>query len=429
MLMLAIGCARPATTTLDDIAKRYVQAALQLAQHQPSLIDAWRGDQTWRPGPRRPVAETRRDIETAISDLASLERADLGSADRSRADYLRRQLAALDLAARRLLGEKMDFSDEVAAAFGTPLRPPDKAHVAAARDELARLLPGVGSLGERHRAFRRTIAIPRAHEADVLRAALDACRAATRAHIDLPSDETVDLRVGIDSQWDGFARYQGGHRSTIEISGRSPLDVSRALRLACHEAYPGHHTQDLLLDRLATTSHRVELLLQPAFGPHLLIAEGAAEVGADLAFPPEERGRVYREVLLPPAGLPADRAATLVAVEAAVFALEASIPDILAAYLDSRASREDTVSALANDAAVMDPEELLGFAEHQRTRAVTYVLGRQLVNELLSRGGDPWARLTSLFSTDGPMERINGKPTVGRVLGEHCPARSVETAQ
>lgn len=402
MLALAIACARPPTTTLDDIAKRYVQAALQLSQHQPSLIDAWRGDESWRPGPRRPVAEIRQAIETIAHDLTSPARTGLSAADRSRADYLRRQLAALDFAARRLLGEKTSFAEEVDAAFGTPLRPLDKARAQTAREALGRLLPGTGALGERHRAFRRSIAIPVAHAEAVLREALDACRAATTAHIDLPADETIELRVGVDSPWDGFARYQGAHRSVIAISGRSPLDVSRALRLACHEAYPGHHTQSVWLDRFATTSHRAELLLQPSFGPHLLMAEGAAEVGADLAFSHDGRRRVYENVLLPGAGLPADRAEAVVAVEDQVFTLEAGIPDILAAYLDSRTSREDTISALANDAAVMDPEELLGFAEHQRTRAIVYVLGRQVVSEFLMRGGDPWIRLASLFSTDGP---------------------------
>jgi hypothetical protein len=399
MLLLAIGCAGPPSRTLDDIAKGYVRASLQLAQHQPSLVDAWRGDQAWRPGPRTPVAETRRDIESLASDLALGNRVEIAAADRRRASYLRRQLTALDLAARRLLGEQMTFADEVITAYGTPLPSSDGALLQAARDRLGRLLPGTGTLGERHAAFRRSVTIPRAREADVLRPALDECRTRTRARIALPADESLELRVGVDSEWDGFARYQGGHRSVVEISGRSPLDISRALRLACHEAYPGHHVQDLLLDEVIETSHRPELLLQPVFGPHLLIAEGAAEVGADLAVPPNERARVYRDVLLPRAGLPGDRADMLVAVETEVFTLEGAIPGIVAAYLDSRASREATLEALANDAAVMEPETLLAFAERQRTRVIAYVLGRHVVSTwLATQGGNKWDALASLFS-------------------------------
>jgi hypothetical protein len=89
----------------------------------------------------------------------------------------------------------------------------------------------------------------------------------------------------------------------------------------------------------------------------------------------------------------------LVAVETEVFTLEGAIPGIVAAYLDSRASREATLEALANDAAVMEPETLLAFAERQRTRVIAYVLGRHVVSTwLATQGGNKWDALASLFS-------------------------------
>lgn len=404
MLALVAACAAPRDdrATLDAIAERYVRTALQLARHQPSLVEQWRGDAAWQAGARRPVAETREDIRVLIGELEAVDVARLAPDHLARVDYLRRQLAALDVAARRLLGERIAFGDEVVAAFGMPLPVPDQREIGAAKAALEQLLPGAGALGARQAAFRHTVTVPPAREADVLRAALDACRARTREHLALPDDETVELVLGVDSPWDGFARYQGNHRSRIEISGHSALDPSRALRLACHEAYPGHHVQSVLVDTLAASSGRSELRLQPAFGPHLLIAEGAAEAGTDLAFPHDDRVRLYREVLLPRAGLPAARAETIAAVEDAVFTLEQAIPPILADYLDSRLSRQDALDALARDAAVMEPDALLAFAERQRTRAVTYVLGRRLVSRwLATQDGDPWPHLASIFATRG----------------------------
>src|SRR5688572_16359920 len=40
---LLAACAPPGASTLDAIAGGYVQAALRLAQHDPSLVEAWRG--------------------------------------------------------------------------------------------------------------------------------------------------------------------------------------------------------------------------------------------------------------------------------------------------------------------------------------------------------------------------------------------------
>ena len=47
------GCAPP-PVAIDAIAEGYVRVSLQLAQHDPSLVEDWRGPDSWRPGPREP---------------------------------------------------------------------------------------------------------------------------------------------------------------------------------------------------------------------------------------------------------------------------------------------------------------------------------------------------------------------------------------
>jgi hypothetical protein len=62
--------------SLDDVADRYVRLTLQLAQHQPSLVESWLGPTDWRPGPRMPVSAIRSEIEearTASANLAALD--------------------------------------------------------------------------------------------------------------------------------------------------------------------------------------------------------------------------------------------------------------------------------------------------------------------------------------------------------------------
>ena len=63
----------------------------------------------------------------------------------------------------------------------------------------------------------------------------------------------------------------------------------------------------LIDDELAGRRGWHEFELTPAFGRHLLVTEGAAEAGADMAFPFEPRVALYRDVLLPIAGLPPPR--------------------------------------------------------------------------------------------------------------------------
>ncbi len=145
--------------------------------------------------------------------------------------------------------------------------------------------------------------------------ALDACREAVAPVIELPSDERITIRFHKNMPWDAFARYAGAHRTTIEVNDDGPLDMSRALRLACHEGYAGHHVQHLLLDRVFGERRWPELQLTPGFGRHLLFMEGAAEVGADLALPASRRAALYRERLFPAASLDPKDIETLVRLE------------------------------------------------------------------------------------------------------------------
>jgi hypothetical protein len=401
MAALAAACAnRPdRIPSLDAIAEGYVRATLQLAQHQPELVEGWWGPPDWRPGPRQPVVEIRTRVRSLVSDLERIEASGDIEADPARLAYLRGQLAALDLVTRRLLGASTSFAEETRLAFvlGEPMRAAEDADTAKAA--LSRALPGQGAIRQRHEAFRRRFFIAPDRRERVLRAALDACRDAARTHVLLPDGEMVKLRFDVDSPWDGLARYDGHHRSIIEVSGRGELDVTRAVTLACHEGYPGHHLQHLLIqDALVRTRGWEEFQLAPRFGPHILVCEGAAEAGLDLAMPRDTRLHFYREQLLPLAGLPSESAEALVEVEERVRASDAAIPDTIAAYLDSRALRDETIEALS-DLGVLDPESFLAFAERRRTLAAVYPIGRRLVERHVRAGGDPWARLVALFTS------------------------------
>lgn len=400
MLAFHTACAPVADPEhpLDRIAERYVRLALQLAQHQPDLVEAWHGDGGWRPGPRIPVAAIQEQLTSVRAGLEQ-QRRELAEAEAARATYLRGQLTALNLAADRLLGKTTSFAEEVELAFGQRLPDPEDETLAAARHALHRELPGTESLGRRHAALRRTYTVPPHRVEAVMQASLAACRAATSAHVAVPQDDHLDLQLGVDSPWDGYARYQGQHRSSIEVSNRSPLDVSRALHLACHEAYPGHHFQQMLIEDTAAATRRAELELVPAFGPHLLLAEGAAEAATLLALPDAERAHLYETVLFPLAGLRVGGIPRLVAVERLARRLEDASIDIIGAYLDSRVSYDSATDALAREAAVVDPDALLAFAERHRTRAVTYPLGRRAVTEQLSSSASgPWAALVEMFT-------------------------------
>jgi hypothetical protein len=359
LLMAALAAADCTANgrSVDAIAEGYVRATLQLAQHDPTLVEAWRGPERFRPGPRGPVAELARQIEELLRDGESAA-ADLSSApEHARVRYLRAQLRALRFAAERQLGRAASIDEQAREEFGVAFPPLDVAAVQRAHHALRDALPGLDALKDRVRAYREQTTIPAAGWQQVFTEALQSCRRATVAVLPLPRDESVAIVLGDPPLFDAFARYRGNNRTELEISG-GPLDIARAHRLACHEAYPGHHVQHLLIEQLYRERQWPELLLTPAFGPHLLYLEGAAEAGADLVLNESRVDRLLQD-LLP------------------------IVTDVARAYLDGSLTEERAIERLANEALVANPAGTLAFIEQRRARALVYVEGRRLVYEQL----------------------------------------------
>ena len=379
-MMLFAGCAAPtAPLDLSSVASRYISLAQDLARHDPSLIDHWLTEAPPPAGARRPVFNIGRDIDALTEESERAVLATTG-AERVRATHLQSQLKALSLAARRLLGESLPFDAEATLGLGINAERADLEQVVRARDALETELPGTGTLAGRVSAFRRRFVVPDAKRESVMRLALDQCRAATAEAMPLPSDEAVELAFVAGLPWDAHARYLGRHRTHIEVNAGRPLDLARALRLACHEGYAGHHAQYIwTADELVSARGWHEYSLVPGFGPDLVLAEGAAEAGADLAMPYERRVAVYRDHLAPAAGLRGADVDRLARVEVHLTAIEQLIGDIARDYLDNQIHTSDAVDRLSREALVADPEGFVMFIERRRTRVLAYSAGRRAV--------------------------------------------------
>jgi hypothetical protein len=368
---------------LDAIAERYVRAALKLSQHDPSLVEQWRGPEAWTPGPRRPVVELLEEVDALLEQSRRATSDASSSIDRARARYLDGQIRALRYALDRQLGRAATIDEQAREEFDTTFPPLDTAAVARVHARLNEVLPGAAPLAERVASLRRSTAVPRERRLAVLKAALDACRTAMPALLPLPHEDHIELRFRSGLRWDAFLRYEGNAASELAINDDGALDAARALRLACHEAYPGHHIQHLLIDRVYGERQWPELLLTPGFGPHLFYLEGAAEVGADLAIPPVQREQLYRDRLLPAAELPPNHAATLAQVEALLQDLVPVVTDVARKYLDGSITQEAAVERLRSEALVANAAGTLSFIEQRRARALVYGEGRRAVYALM----------------------------------------------
>src|SRR5437870_13303961 len=95
--------------------------------------------------------------------------------------WLRDQVVGLRTYAGVLAGEAGSYADEVEGCYGVRPTHTDEAVFAAAHERLDELLPGDGSLAERHERWEASIRVPSEQVERALAAVIEEARAQTRA--------------------------------------------------------------------------------------------------------------------------------------------------------------------------------------------------------------------------------------------------------
>jgi hypothetical protein len=301
-------------------------------------------------------------------------------------------LARLDM----LEGKRLTFDEESKALYDAIAPSHADDQFQQVLDDLESLIPGSGPLTERYASFREEFVIPKEKLDAVFRAAIDACRERTAPHIDLPPGESFTLEYVTDKPWSGYNWYQGGFKSLIQVNTDLPIYIDRAVDLACHEGYPGHHVYNVMLERHLTKELGwPEFSVYPLYSPQSLIAEGTANFGIDISFPGQERVDFEKETLYPLAGLDPAKADRYVQVQENVEQLNYASNEAARKYLDGLIDKEQAVKRLVRYSLMPREraEQRVRFIEKYRSYVINYNLGKDLVRQYIeSKAGEDSSR-------------------------------------
>ncbi len=389
---------------VDDAAGQYLRLALALGEHDADWIDAYYGPQEIRDEVKTEKKSVDAIHEEAVALRDKLAKAPVLVAriDALRHKYLIEQLDALITKAEMLQGKKFKFDEEAKRLYG--IVPPhyDDAYFTKAIRELGRTLQGEGTLRERVDRFRDAFNIPNDKLDVVIRAALKECRARTLAHVTLPEHETFTLEYVKNQPWSGYNWYKGNYTSLIQVNTDLPVAISRALDLACHEGYPGHHTYNALLEQnLVRKRGWLEFSVYPLNSPQSLIAEATGNYGLFMAFPGDERMKFDRDVLFPLAGLNPAAAPRYHKVLGLMAALSYASNEAARRYLDGEMSRDAAKDWLVKYS-LSTPEraeQQMKFIERYRSYVINYNAGQDLVRAYIEKSPDRWKAFLELLST------------------------------
>ncbi len=389
----AYGRAASEASPMDTIAEGYVRLVLAVGQHDRDYVDAYYGPAEWKAEASAQKVGLRELAERAMSLRGGLATLPVPEAEmeRLRRQYLDRQLSAVAARVRMLRGERMSFDEESRALYDAVAPALPEAHFDDILERLEKRFPGKAPLVERYQAFRRAFVIPPARLDRVFQIAIHACAERTRKHITLPAGESFTVEYVTNKSWSGYNWYQGNFRSVIQVNTDLPIYIDRAVDLACHEGYPGHHVYNALLEKhLVGDRGWVEFTIYPLFSPQSLIAEGTGNFGIEMAFPGHERVDFERSVLFPAAGLDPARAAEYYGTQALVETLAYAENEAARRYLNRQIDAA-AAAAWLERYALMPREravQRMKFVDQYRSYVINYNLGKDMVRRYVeSHGG------------------------------------------
>ncbi len=403
---------------MDRLAPDYVRLVLALGEHDADYVDAYYGPPEIReevradPPDLDAIAAEAEVLAGRLAELPEPPEELLGLRKR----YLVRQLAALSARVAMLRGERLSFDEESRALYDAVAPRHGAEHFQASLDRLDRRLPGEGSITERYEAWQQDFVIPPDRLDAVFQAAIAACRERTAEHVELPAGESFEVEYVTGKTWSAYNWYQGGYHSLIQVNTDLPITIDRAIDLACHEGYPGHHVYNALLEKHLTNDRGwIEMAVYPLFSPQSLIAEGTANFGIEMAFPAggesgseqEARARFEAETLFPLAGLDPARAGEYYEIYGLRQGLAHAGNEAARRYLDGEIDAAEAAGWHERYGLMARPraEQRVAFIDQYRAYVINYNLGQDLVRDYVAAlGGTPdrperrWEIFTGLLT-------------------------------
>jgi hypothetical protein len=281
---------------MNGIAEDYVKLVLNIGQYDADFVDAYYGPEEWRSGLKKNLQFDSTAYKTLstqtdelFNELESLGEYKADELETLRFRYLYKQLLACKTKIFMLNGVFLPFDEETKTLYDATAPTHNDEFFQSAISELDKILPGSGDVAKRLNDFKTKFVIPTDKLKDVFDAAIKECRTITLNHIKLPKEESFKVEYVKDKPWGAYNWYKGNFYSVIEVNTDLPIYIDRAVDLAAHEGYPGHHVYNVLLEsNLAKKRNWVEFKIYALFSPQSLIAEGTANYGIAVAFTSNE---------------------------------------------------------------------------------------------------------------------------------------------
>jgi len=381
---------------LNTFSSDYIVLIHAMGLHDNDYVDAYFGPDSLKNEAEKlnwTLEQIDKKNNEYIDFLSKISVPDSNVVGKLRVNFFIGMLQALKMRIKIVNGETPNFDEEAKAIYMADPPHFPKEYFEIAIKKLDSLLPGTGSTYEKYNEFKKQFIIPTGKLDTVFKTAIAETRKRTKKYFDLPLNEYFELEYVTDKAWSGYNWFQGNSVSLVQINTDMPIYIDRAIDLAAHEGYPGHHVYHSTFEQnFVKKKGWLEFSIYPLFSPLGLISEGSANYGIEVAFPGKEKTEYEKTVLYPLAGLNPDLAEKYAKVEELVSKLSYAGNEAARAFLNGDFSEEETIIYLM-DYNLMTEErakQRLSFIKKYRSYVVNYNYGKDLVSKFIkNKGGTP----------------------------------------
>lgn len=376
--------------TLNRIAEDYVRLGLAIGQYDADFVDAYYGPDSLKPALAKdavfPKDRFISDANKLLEQLRSFRNSTKDAVLGKRANWISSQLVAYKRRIKIFSGEYSSFDQEAKELFG--IQPPSfsESYFISLVNQLDKLLPGTGSVNDRFQAMANHFIIPTGKLDTIYKTAIAETRKRTIQHYSLPATENFQLEFVSNKPWSGYNWYQGGYKSLIQFNTDVTAFIEKAIDVASHEGYPGHHVYNTLLEKnLYKDKGWMEISLYPLFSPQSIIAEGSANFGIEMVFPGSDKIKFARHILSPLAGLDTsglDRYFTALHIRSK---LQYVHTEVARRLLDGKMTDEEALRWVMKYGLFNEKDAIRSnaFKKKYRSYVINYTVGQDLVRNYI----------------------------------------------
>lgn len=274
---------------LTDFAKQYLQLGLRINKHINGYIDYYYGPRNIKLIIENENIKSPKSLLKACKKLQNQLRNQ--GFDENRIKFFDKTLLAIHTILQKLNGEKIPYLTLIENIFDFTPEFYDDDYFYNLAIKANEIYCGPGTLLERMNQYAAKRVIPVEKVKKIFQKAINVARNRTYEIFPnlLPKIENIKIKLVKDQSWGMYNWYLGNFQSIIEINRSYDVYWTALLDYACHEAYPGHHTESTIKEiQLFKNKSFFESSIKLLYSPEMVISEGIGRTAESVLFDPTE---------------------------------------------------------------------------------------------------------------------------------------------